>query len=129
VHVEVGVVDVHVPAEHGPHQREHDWVVDEADRFPAVGNRAEHVHGTAGLNAARGLLLCVDPVQGGGVILHLGLGQGTADDEIAILLELGALLLGHGTGRGLVIRRRPLLVAADSHWGALHTFRSVPVNK
>jgi hypothetical protein len=84
-------------------QREGRRVVDEADRFLAVRGGAEHVHRAAGLDGAGRLLLAVDPVDRGGVVLHLGLGQGAPDDQVPVLLELLPLLRGHGSGRCLVI--------------------------
>jgi hypothetical protein len=103
VHVEVGVVDVHIPAEHRPHERERGRVVDQADGLGAVRRGAEQVHGPARFDRPGRFLLVVHAVQGGGVVLDLGRRQRAADDEVAVLLELGPLVGRHGSGRALVI--------------------------
>jgi hypothetical protein len=92
VHVEVRVVDVHVPAEQRPDEPEHGGVVEQTGQVRAVRDRAELVQRDAA-RSFRGPR--VRGVDCGPVPVDLVGGQCAGDDQEAVPVERGALVVGH----------------------------------
>src|SRR6185437_4989433 len=95
MHVQVRVVDVHVPAEHRPDQGKRVRVVDQAERFRAAGHGAELVHRTLGGEPTGFPLRGVYAVDGLLVVRDLGLAERSPNDQVTLFLELLSLFLAH----------------------------------
>jgi hypothetical protein len=97
--IEVRVVDVNIPAESRPHIGKHSRMVDQADDFGAVRDRAEQVHRAVrveGARLGRVDVHAVDRFAGGCGLIGT---ERAPDDQVAVAIEGGALLSRHRNGR------------------------------
>jgi hypothetical protein len=100
VDVDVGVVDVQVPAEHRPDEPERPRVIEQEAQLRAVRHRREPVHRAVAVDFAAPTFPFVHPEHRVARERGLVLGERARDDQVAVGLELGALGGGHLERRG-----------------------------